>query len=151
MFWLTVALVAIGGVQALAALAMAWPNLLAATDKPSKKVAQATSVGRYQTVTTPTKTLMLDTATGQTSFQDADSVWKPLTTTESPENKARVVAELVAESLITTKTYNPSSGQFDTPTKAQKKEMVEAAVSKAFDAYAHSHGGIKIISVTPVR
>jgi hypothetical protein len=107
------------------------------TDKPSKEVARETSVGRYQMVTTPTKTLKLDTATGQTWSLDADSLWKPLTNTDSPENKTRIIAEFVAESLIATKSYNQNSGQLETVTEAQKKQMAAAAVKQAFDAYEH--------------
>ena len=99
--------------------------------------AREKSSGRYQIVSTPTKTVKLDTATGQTWFLDADSVWKPLTNDDSPENKARIIAEFVADSLIATKIYNATSGQLDTLTEVQKKERVEDAVKKAFDAYEH--------------
>lgn len=135
---LTVALVVVGVVQALAALSVALPHLVVATDNPARQVGQEASVGRHQMVTTPTMTLKLDTATGQTWSLDADSVWRPLASAGNPEDKARMIAEIVAESLITAKKiYNPTSGQFDTVTEAQKKEMVEAAVRKAFDTYAH--------------
>ena len=107
------------------------------TDKTTKEAAREASVGRYQMVTTPTKTLKLDTATGQTWFLDADSVWKPLASADGPENRARIVAEFVAASLIATKRYNPSSGQLETVTEAQRKQMIDAAVKQAFDAYEH--------------
>jgi hypothetical protein len=87
--------------------------------------------------TTATKTLKLDTVTGQTWFLDADSVWKPLANADSTENKTRVIAEFVAESLIATKKYNPNSGQLETVTEAEKRQMVDAAVKQAFDAYEH--------------
>ena len=110
----------------------------ALTDKPTKEVTREPSVGRYQMTATPTKTLKLDTATGQTWFLDVDSVWKPLANADSTENKTRAIAEFVAESLIgDTKTYNPKSGHFDTVTDAKKKQMVDAAVKQAFDAYEH--------------
>ena len=99
------------------------------TDKPK--------VGRYQMATTATKTLKLDTVTGQTWFLDADSVWKPLANADSTENKTRVIAEFVAESLIATKKYNPNTGQLETVTEAERKQMVDAAVKQAFDAYVH--------------
>jgi hypothetical protein len=107
-FWLTVALVLVGILQALAA---AWPYLVAKRDKPSNQAGiEATSFGRYQMVATPTRTLRLDTTSGQTLFLDAGSNWKPLASAEYPENKARIVAELVADSLIGAKMYNPISG-----------------------------------------
>ena len=109
----------------------------ALTDKPTKEVARESSVGRYQMTSTPAKTLKLDTATGQTWFLDADSVWKPLANADSAEDKTRIIAELVAESLIATKKYNPNTGHLETVTDAEKKRMVDAAVKQAFDAYEH--------------
>ena len=106
-------------------------------DKSLREGARETSNGRYQMVSTPTKLLKLDTATGQTWFLDADSVWKPLANADSTENKARIIAEFVAQSLIATKTYNQNTGRLDAVTKAQEKEMVDAAVKQAFDAYEH--------------
>ena len=47
------------------------------TDKPPKAVAQESSVGRYQMVTTATKTLKLDIVTGQTWNLDAGGAWVP--------------------------------------------------------------------------
>jgi hypothetical protein len=47
------------------------------------------------------------------------------------------IAEFVAESLIATKKYNPNNGQLETVTDAEKKQMVDAAVKEAFDAYEH--------------
>src|SRR5277367_4894578 len=53
---------------------------LPTADKPAKEAPREPMVGRYQMVTTPGKTLKLDTATGATWFLDADSLWKPLPT-----------------------------------------------------------------------
>lgn len=107
------------------------------TDKLTKEVVQERSVGRYQMVTTATKTLKLDTVTGETWFLDADSRWKPLASADSTENKTRIIAEFVAESLIAAKKYNPKSGQLETLTEVEKKQMIDAAVEQAFDAYEH--------------
>jgi hypothetical protein len=109
----------------------------AITQSQPKAAAQESSVGRYQMATTATKTLKLDTVTGQTWLLDADSVWKPLANADSPENKTRVIAELVAESLIATMRYNPNSHKVETVTEVEKKQMVDAAVKQAFDAYDH--------------
>src|SRR5260370_27253700 len=98
------------------------------TDKPTKEGGHESSVGRYQMATTATKTLKLDTATGQTWFLDTDSVWKPLANADSAENKTRVIAEFVAESLIATKKYNPNNKQLETVSEAEKKQMVDLAV-----------------------
>ena len=73
----------------------------------------------------------------QNSSLDADSVWKPLANADSTENKTRVIAEFVAESLIATKKYNSNTGQLETVTEAERKQMVDAAVKQAFDAYVH--------------
>ena len=47
-------------------------------DKPPKAVTQESSVGRYQMMTTATKTLKLDTVTGQTWYLDAGGAWEAL-------------------------------------------------------------------------
>lgn len=108
-----------------------------ATEKAAKEPAREPVVGRYQMASTPTRTLKLDTATGQTWFLDTDSSWKPLTSADSVEKKTRVIAEFVAESLIATEKYSPETGKIEVYTEAERKQKVDEAVKQAFDTYEH--------------
>jgi hypothetical protein len=72
------------------------------TDKPPKAAAQESPVGRYQMITTATKTLKLDTVTGQTWYLDAGGSWEILpqgasgdsaSTSGEPYNTFTVVAK----------------------------------------------------------
>lgn len=53
------------------------------------------------------------------------------------ENKTRAIAEIVAESLIATKRYNPNTGQIEPVTESEKRQMIDAAVRQAFDTFEH--------------
>lgn len=78
---LTLILVTVGAV----ALATGGQTL-ANTAKPVSS--GKTSGGRFQILNTQTKTLKLDTATGDTWFLDADGVWRPV-----PEKGVVIAAE----------------------------------------------------------
>ena len=59
------------------------------TDKPPKAVAQESPVGRYQMMTAATKTLKLDTVTGQTWYLDASGAWEALPQGTSGSSNAK--------------------------------------------------------------
>lgn len=96
------------------------------TVKPEKSATKEALAGRYQMISTPTKILMPDTTTGRTWFLAPNSVWQPLEIADGYKNETRMVAELVAESLIAPiKIYNPN-GRIEPLTEAQKKQRVDA-------------------------
>ena len=70
-------------------------------DKPAKAAVQESAAGRYQILATPTKTLKLDTVTGQTWYLDDRGAWVALpqntsggstSKTNEPYNTFEVIA-----------------------------------------------------------
>jgi hypothetical protein len=94
----------------------------ALTDKPTKEGARESSVGRYQMATTPTKTLKLDTVTGETWFLNANGAWEAL-----PQVTSRGRASKSSEPYNTFEVIakRPDLSVFDLPEVKRPKPIDE--------------------------